>query len=335
MVSAAVPAAPGGQSAQAPPAPAAAPRTAARAREAVAASGLAQREVARRMGLDETKLSKSLRGARRFQPDELFRLATATGATVAWLLADSGSAAAPRPGSLPAAHGRGEHASRRLAIVERAWELFAHRGFSGVRMSDVAQAAGVSPAALHYHFESKRELFHETLRYSIKLAYDRQAAELAGIADPAARLRRLFALQAPQGETGRAEWSIWMQTWASAAVGEGARVHAEGYGRWRRTVAAIVAEGCASGSFAPASPAEQDAAVEALTAYADGLGIRVMTGMIDAPDMLARLDAAIERTLRPHAPSPAAARPRPPLATAPGPPRSGHTPPTPTEGTAP
>ncbi|MDN5821292.1 MAG: helix-turn-helix domain-containing protein, partial [Brachybacterium sp.] len=57
-----------------------------RVRWSITESGLAQREFARRLGLDETKLSKALRGTRRFSPTELAQIADIADVTVTWLL---------------------------------------------------------------------------------------------------------------------------------------------------------------------------------------------------------------------------------------------------------
>ncbi len=52
----------------------------------------AQREFAAAIGLDESKLSKSLSGTRRFSPHELVRIAEYSGVTVNWLLNGSDDA---------------------------------------------------------------------------------------------------------------------------------------------------------------------------------------------------------------------------------------------------
>src|SRR5262245_30836095 len=44
-------------------------------------------------------------------------------------------------------------------ILQAAGELFGLRGYSDVSMSDVARAAGVTKAALYYHFADKSDLF--------------------------------------------------------------------------------------------------------------------------------------------------------------------------------
>ncbi|QCU79628.1 TetR family transcriptional regulator (plasmid) [Citricoccus sp. SGAir0253] len=269
-----------------------------RVRASIRNSGMAQREVARHMGLDETKLSKALNGARRFHPEELTTLADVTGVTVNWLLSGSDAAegpSVPPPAMvLPTRHPENnEHAQKRRAIIEAAWRLFARRGYSAVRVADIAYACGMSTAAIHYYFPSKREIFAETLRYSVKLAFDRQIAELHSIPDPVLRLRRLVELQLPAGERGRAEFSIWLQTWADVAVDDSGREnHAQGYGRWLRTVEDAIRQCQEASGFAPASPA--DLAME-LTSLIDGLGIKVLTGLLTSDQMHHQVESYIDR----------------------------------------
>ncbi|WP_370585523.1 helix-turn-helix domain-containing protein [Nocardia sp. XZ_19_231] len=57
-----------------------------RVRELIRTSGLYQRDFAGQIGLDDSKLSKSLSGARRFSSLDLARIADACGVTVDWLL---------------------------------------------------------------------------------------------------------------------------------------------------------------------------------------------------------------------------------------------------------
>ncbi|WP_105566044.1 TetR family transcriptional regulator C-terminal domain-containing protein [Microbacterium halophytorum] len=272
---------------------------AARARAAIRDSGLAQREIAARMGLDETKLSKSLGQTRRFTAGELLALASLTGVTVDWLLTDDHvetGVAAPAEGLLPGTHDESDaHALRRRTIVEHAWRLFAERGLSGVRISDIAEAAGVSNASVHYYFSSKQDLFAEALPYSVKLAFDRQSAELPQISDPVERLRTLIRMQLPTDDIVRAEWSIWMQTWVSVVLtGDEQAQHSGSYQRWWRTVREALADGQASGAIVDDG---LDGLTNALTAFVDGLGIRVLTGLITTEDMTAQVDHFIERFL--------------------------------------
>ncbi|WP_245579728.1 TetR/AcrR family transcriptional regulator [Brevibacterium album] len=274
-----------------------------RVKACISESGAPQREFSRRVDLDETKLSKSLRGVRRFKPDELVRIATVAGVTVNWLLTGSdssaGTTAVPLPSSLPRrVRDTPDHVQKRREIIEAAWRLFADRGLHRTRIADIARACGVSSSAVHYHFQDKQELFEECLRFSVKLAFDCQVATLHLAAGPLERLRHLMALQLPDDEGLRADWSIWLQSWNSVAVEGGSREnHTQAYRRWYRTVYDVIAEGQDSGIFADA-PTE-DLATQ-LTSLFDGLGIKVLVGTVTPERMRAQVDSFIDRVLLAH-----------------------------------
>ncbi len=50
-------------------------------------------------------------------------------------------------------------------IIHAAKSEFADKGFSGARMSSIASIAGVNQALLHYHFESKENLYVSIFHY--------------------------------------------------------------------------------------------------------------------------------------------------------------------------
>lgn len=268
----------------------------ARAKEAIAISGLSQRSVAEAIGIDETKLSKSLSGRRRFTAEELLGLATSTGATVRWLLGDASDVSA-----MPATLHRGtegldpSEATPRRHIVETAWDRFARFGYDSVRIADIAEAAGVSSASVHYYFSNKAELFDATLDYSGKLAFDRQIAWLDGIPSPKRRLERLLELQSPIGRTARSEWSIWVQTWARLALESApATDYPASYERWSQTVRTTIAEGQAAGVF---RSGDSTAMADELTSLLDGLGVKVLTGVMDAATFRTRLSGYLTRSV--------------------------------------
>ena len=49
-------------------------------------------------------------------------------------------------------------------ILEEAERLFAHKGYRGVSVREITQAAGVNSAAVNYHFGSKKNLYLEVFR---------------------------------------------------------------------------------------------------------------------------------------------------------------------------
>ncbi|WP_460959357.1 TetR family transcriptional regulator C-terminal domain-containing protein [Parasphingorhabdus pacifica] len=240
-----------------------------------------QRAVAERIGLDATKLSKSLTGTRRFTPTELTRIAEVGNVTVNWLINGKDDvetvAAAPKRTALPGIEpDNAREAGRYQQILDAAWQLVAEQGYHSVRISDVARACGTSPGAIHYYFPGRDDLLTETLRYSVRLAFDRQVAELHSIEDAHERLLRLVDLQLPTPGLLRSEWSIWLQIWNETALNPELQVlHNDSYTRWHETIARTIRQGQEQGVF---TDTDAEELAVSLTALIDGLGIQVMTG---------------------------------------------------------
>jgi AcrR family transcriptional regulator len=55
----------------------------------------------------------------------------------------------------------------RQRILDQAQRLFTAHGYHGVSIRDIAQACGLSNAALYYHFGSKQNLYFEVLKEHI------------------------------------------------------------------------------------------------------------------------------------------------------------------------
>lgn len=249
-----------------------------RVREVLRGYPGSQRAFADAMGLDPTKLSKSLTGARRFTPAELTRIAEIGNVTVNWLIngsdeADTVSAVPQRSARRPVRDG---DTGRHRQILDAACRLIAERGYHAVRVSDVAEACGTSAATIHYHFPGRDGLLTEALRHSVQQAFDRQVAELHSIEDAHQRLLRLVELQLPTPGALQREWSIWLQVWNETALRPELRaLHTDSYARYHETVARTIAEGQAQGVFTDSDPEEL---AVSLTALIDGLGIQVLTG---------------------------------------------------------
>lgn len=67
----------------------------------------------------------------------------------------------PRPTPSP---GRPKDLEKRAAILEAAKALFPARGYDGVSMDAIAQAAGVSKLTVYSHFQDKDTLFVEAVK---------------------------------------------------------------------------------------------------------------------------------------------------------------------------
>jgi TetR/AcrR family transcriptional regulator len=85
----------------------------------------------------------------------------------------------------------------KLKILRAAKTEFANKGFNGARMSSIAAIAGVNQALLHYHFESKenlyRSIFHNTVG-DMATEFSRQLTEEINSWDPTPDIKLCAAL---------------------------------------------------------------------------------------------------------------------------------------------
>ncbi|WP_405804992.1 TetR family transcriptional regulator C-terminal domain-containing protein [Streptomyces sp. NBC_01187] len=280
-----------------------------RVRKVVEAAGCSQREFARRIVMDPSKLSRSLSGTRRFTVAELARIADAGEVDAAWLLGsravDPASAGAaptrgdPAPGApaLPSpsagapsttepspapspAPGASQLPStgRPLQIVRETVRLIAEHGFHAVRVSDIAAACDTSTATIHYHFPGRAELLEAAVRWCMDEDTASRAARIAeaGAEDAAAELREVLALQTPRTPQQRRQWLVWLDLWAEAARSTAiGRLHVDYYRQWRTTVADVIRRGIGQGVFRPVDP---EFSALRLTALVDGLASQVLAG---------------------------------------------------------
>jgi AcrR family transcriptional regulator len=78
---------------------------------------------------------------------------------------------------------------RRQDLVRAAYELIARLGFEGLRTRDVAAAAGVNVATLHYYFPTKEALIGDVLKHAMQ----RFRTSMPAGGSPADQLRNHFA----------------------------------------------------------------------------------------------------------------------------------------------
>ena len=165
----------------------------------------------------------------------------------------------------------------RTRILVAAADCLVRDGLAGVRMAGIAKAAGVSSGLLHYHFDTKDQLFAAVLDHCSRIS-DRlteQALDRAGT-EPAERLATFLDRCLPSDDKLRRDWLVWQEldllTMRRPRL---AAVSTDLYDTIYRAVAAILREGVASGVFdVPAH--DVPAVAEAVVALCDGLGSRVL-----------------------------------------------------------
>ena len=175
-------------------------------------------------------------------------------------------AAAPAPTSPP---------HTREAILKAACEVIAETGFENIRMRMVAERAGVSTAALHYHFETRENLFAEALHYS----FGRTGAdvyEAQGNGDTAtARLARIISASLPLTPSLRQEWAMWQELWCRAARDPESRTLAiDLYRAHTSWIEETLAAGIAVGGVR--CPATRPTHAQLISSLCDGFGVQLM-----------------------------------------------------------
>ncbi|PYR55322.1 MAG: TetR family transcriptional regulator [Acidobacteria bacterium] len=86
---------------------------------------------------------------------------------------------------------RPDRADKRAAILRAAIDVFAGRGFFNAQVADVARAAGVAAGTVYLYFRSKDDLLVSIFERSMQAAIEDGRASVAGVDDPAERLRAI------------------------------------------------------------------------------------------------------------------------------------------------
>lgn len=168
-------------------------------------------------------------------------------------------------------------AERREQIMRATCTTIAARGVVGLRVSDVAREAGVSPGIVHYYFDSKLEL----VRAAFEDDFDRSLARRADIlgrddvhaADLLADLVRSYC--PVDAETVQA-WHVWIELWAAALQDDEIRaVHDRAYTRWAAMIGTLIATGQERGELVDGDTTDM---ADHLMGLLDGLSVQVMLG---------------------------------------------------------
>jgi TetR/AcrR family fatty acid metabolism transcriptional regulator len=88
----------------------------------------------------------------------------------------------------------GRRGDKRSAILRAAIKVFATRGFFNAQVADVAREADVAAGTVYLYFRSKDDLLVSIFDMTMQAAIAEGRAALAGVSDPAERLRRLARL---------------------------------------------------------------------------------------------------------------------------------------------
>jgi AcrR family transcriptional regulator len=170
---------------------------------------------------------------------------------------------------------RAKGQTREELVVGAAAQAIAELGLSNVRLTDIAERAGMTQGHVTYYFPSKNDLLMRAIRLSEESLTAQVADEIGRVRDPWKRLDRLITLSAADGP-GDPGWVLWFQVWLTAANDvDVARVHDELDARWRAILVDVIRYGCERGAFTAADP---EAVAQVLSATIDGLSIQLTLG---------------------------------------------------------
>lgn len=161
---------------------------------------------------------------------------------------------------------------RRERILRATVEVVRTRGFAGTRVSDIAAAAGTSQGLILYHFQSLAGALGAALTLLEDEFYDDLERDLQEQDGPVDRLRHIADLGAGMGPAV-GDWRLWLELWVRALHDPDARATRESLDRrWRAALGEVVAEGIATGDFAPVAA---QSSVMRLASLMDGLAIQL------------------------------------------------------------
>ncbi|MGJ7416907.1 TetR/AcrR family transcriptional regulator [Streptomyces cinereoruber] len=213
--------------------------------------------------------------------------------------ADGGAGTASRPvPRIPIDRKRqpsGDEARERA--MRAAVGVIAEKGAAALRMSDIAERAGMSTGHILYHFGKKDRLLLEVLAWSQTDLWARfkEAADRA--ASPAEKLDLFVRFYLPR-HRGDERYALWTQVLAQRHDEAGRRILTELLDGWDERLEAILREGRDLGHFADVDIAEF---VVRAVAMLSGLSEDVMFGRSRwqhaSPHAFAL--TALERELRP------------------------------------
>jgi AcrR family transcriptional regulator len=159
---------------------------------------------------------------------------------------------------------------RRSEILDAVVRVIIDIGFTEMTVADVAKAAGVSNALVHYHFTSKPELIEAALHVASLDDQQFRKSIVAGPGTATARLDAVLCRSLP-GDASDGSWLLWIETWGETRRNPGIRaVMADLDAHEIDAVVTLIEEGNAAGEF---TCADAVGAAARLTALRDGLAI--------------------------------------------------------------
>ncbi|MEU9484860.1 TetR/AcrR family transcriptional regulator [Streptomyces decoyicus] len=187
---------------------------------------------------------------------------------------------------------------RPTQILEAAARLIARRGVRGLRVEEVSAEAGVSTALIYYHFKDRTGLLRRTLEFINRRAVRYTDAALDASDDPRTQLTEILLLELQDIPHVRENSAAWGELRATAVFDPDLReLLATATREWIEDLADLIRQAqAADRALAGTDPY---AAAERLTALAEGLSERWLSGTTSLERAHELLRGAVDAELRP------------------------------------
>jgi AcrR family transcriptional regulator len=190
----------------------------------------------------------------------------------------------------------------RRRILAVAAKAIARDGISGLRVEEVAAAAGVSTSLLYYHFGSRPGLVNAAFEYASEQAPSTALRVASDERRGYEALKDALLAELDDSSHVRDYAIVWGEVSSAAVFDKDLRpaVRQVNDG-WRATVAAAIERGIADGSIR--DDIDPDDAAELLIVLVDGFCVRWLAGSLELSRARDLLHFALER-LRPASTAP-------------------------------
>ncbi|MBT9526889.1 MAG: TetR family transcriptional regulator [Rhizobacter sp.] len=140
-------------------------------------------------------------------------------------------------------------------LVGIATELFASKGYDGTSLRDIADAAGITKAALYYWFPEKEALFVRVVENRMGSLIRQVSLAIEQAADPIAKIRAFLHASAEQMDANRSAWvTSSINFWSNFDAAQREILLAQ-RDRFEQLLRQCVADAVAQGLLRPADPA--------------------------------------------------------------------------------
>lgn len=138
----------------------------------------------------------------------------------------------------------------RATILDAAAKLFAAHGFEGASLNDVAQAVGVTKAAVYHYFPTKKDIFDEMMVDLLERQYVAVGTEVNLAESPPEKLKAFMRAQAEFLEANHAAFVVMLHGFGGIEKNHWTEQQLALRDRYEQLLRTLLADGKASGAFA-------------------------------------------------------------------------------------